>query len=683
MLLVLLAAAPGLGLLGYAHVTERAAIGRAAEAHATRQAYQAAANHDRHLAAARQLLAALAQLQHVLENDTRRCSRLFATLLARYPQYANLGAISPGGELFCSALPASERLKLGDRGYFQRALRSRDFSVGEHEVDPVTGRATVSVGFPALDESGVPGAVVYAALDLSAVNQQMREAQLPAGGVLMIVDHQGAVLAEYPEPDHAGRISVLGTPIAPLLRRNQGPVEAAGRDGVSRVYASTMLQSAPTQPVFAVAGVPTGPALAEADRVLGQNLSVLALVTLLTLAGARFYGVRFILRPMQKLLTATERLRAGDLAARAEELSRDEFGTMARAFNSMAERLEAIVLAERLRSREIERCKELGDLLSACPTLHEACAVAARVLAPMFPGERGMVWMASPAAAPGSKAAALEPVAAWGTWSGRRPDVLRPEDCWAIRCGRPHFIGKDAVPLRCEHQPAGVTASGCLPLVAHGETLGLLHLLPGAERGQALGEDTERLAAGVAAVLGLSFANLRMRDNLRDQSTRDHLTGLLNRRSMEDALEREIGRAGRLGGPLSLLVLDLDHFKRVNDAFGHQFGDSLLKEIGQVLRLNVRSTDVACRYGGEEFVVLLPGADVEAARARAERLRELVEQVGTAQAGRIFGPMTLSVGLAVFPDHAVSGRALLEADDRALYEAKQQGRNRVVVAAAP
>ena len=114
-------------------------------------------------------------------------------------------------------------------------------------------------------------------------------------------------------------------------------------------------------------------------------------------------------------------------------------------------------------------------------------------------------------------------------------------------------------------------------------------------------------------------------------------------------------------GPLSLLVLDLDHFKRVNDAFGHQFGDSLLKEIGQVLRLNVRSTDVACRYGGEEFVVLLPGADVEAARARAERLRELVEQVGTAQAGRIFGPMTLSVGLAVFPDHAVSGRALLEA----------------------
>jgi diguanylate cyclase (GGDEF)-like protein len=349
---------------------------------------------------------------------------------------------------------------------------------------------------------------------------------------------------------------------------------------------------------------------------------------------------------------------------------------MARAFNSMAERLEAIVLAERLRSREIERCKELGELLAACPTLGEAYTVAARVLASMFPAERGMVWMV------GSTTGILEPVAAWGSWPGRRPEVLLSQDCWAIRCGRPHFIGGDAVPLRCEHQHASVAASGCLPLVAHGETLGLLHILPGIDRLPALGEDTERLAAGVAAVLGLSFANLRMRDNLRDQSTRDHLTGLLNRRSMEDALEREVGRAQRLGSPLSLLVLDLDHFKRVNDAFGHQFGDSLLREIGQVLRLNVRSSDVACRYGGEEFLVLLPGADLESARGRAERLRELVEQVGTAQAGRIFGPMTLSVGLAAFPEHGVSGRALLEAADRALYEAKQQGRNRVVVASA-
>ena len=113
------------------------------------------------------------------------------------------------------------------------------------------------------------------------------------------------------------------------------------------------------------------------------------------------------------------------------------------------------------------------------------------------------------------------------------------------------------------------------------------------------------------------------------------------------------------------------------DAFG---GDGLLREIGQVLQLNVRSSDVACRYGGEEFVVILPGADPETARARAERLRELVEQVGVAQAGRLFGPMTMSVGLAAYPDHGLSGRALLEAADRALYDAKQQGRNRVITA---
>ena len=143
--------------------------------------------------------------------------------------------------------------------------------------------------------------------------------------------------------------------------------------------------------MFAVVGVPTGPALAEADRVLVHNLGVLALVTLLALAAARYYGVRLILRPMHKLLTATERLRAGDLAARAEALGHDEFGTLARAFNSMAERLESIVLAERRRAREVERCKELAELLTACPSLREACEVTGPVLASMFPGERGGV----------------------------------------------------------------------------------------------------------------------------------------------------------------------------------------------------------------------------------------------------------------------------------------------------
>jgi diguanylate cyclase (GGDEF)-like protein len=336
------------------------------------------------------------------------------------------------------------------------------------------------------------------------------------------------------------------------------------------------------------------------------------------------------------------------------------------------------VLAERRRAREIERCKELGELLAACPTLAEAYGLAGRLFASMFPGERGAVWMTTPGAG-------LQPVLSWGGWPGDGPDTLEAHDCWALRRGRPHFAGADAAALRCDHVGTGATAYGCLPLQAHGETLGLLHLLPGAERLDAaragLGLEVERLAAGVADVLGPSFANLRMRDNLRDQSTRDHLTGLLNRRSMEDALERELARAQRADSPLSLLLMDLDHFKRINDAFGHQFGDTLLREIGQVLRLNVRSSDVACRYGGEEFVVILPGADAEAARARAERLRELVEQVGTAQAGRVFGPMTLSVGLAAFPGHGLSGRALLEAADRALYEAKQQGRNRVVVAA--
>lgn len=167
---------------------------------------------------------------------------------------------------------------------------------------------------------------------------------------------------------------------------------------------------------------------------------------------------------------------------------------------------------------------------------------------------------------------------------------------------------------------------------------------------------------------------------LRELSVRDHLTNLFNRRYLEETLEREIQRATRKEYPLGLIMLDIDHFKTFNDSLGHVAGDALLHELGNLLSEHVRTGDVACRYGGEEFVLILPEASLDATKARAELLREEVRHLHVEHKARSLGTVTVSLGVAGFPNHGVTGEAVLESADAALYRAKREGRNRVVVA---
>jgi diguanylate cyclase (GGDEF)-like protein len=167
---------------------------------------------------------------------------------------------------------------------------------------------------------------------------------------------------------------------------------------------------------------------------------------------------------------------------------------------------------------------------------------------------------------------------------------------------------------------------------------------------------------------------------LRSQSIRDPLTGLFNRRYMEETLEREVRRAQRAGRPMAVLMMDLDHFKRVNDDFDHDAGDALLREIGAALLRNLRREDVACRFGGEEFVLVLPEASLPDAERRAEELRGEIKRLRVSDKGRLLGPVTISIGLAAYPEHGLAGDALLHAADSALYRAKREGRDRVVIA---
>jgi two-component system, cell cycle response regulator len=166
---------------------------------------------------------------------------------------------------------------------------------------------------------------------------------------------------------------------------------------------------------------------------------------------------------------------------------------------------------------------------------------------------------------------------------------------------------------------------------------------------------------------------------MRNLSIRDPLTGLFNRRYMEEALALELHRTKRNDAQLAVIMIDIDHFKQFNDDFGHDGGDAILRALGAFFKEQVRGSDIACRYGGEEFILILSPSTAEGARQRAEKIREDARLLSVSHANRNLGAITLSLGVAIFPDHASEAEAIVKAADVALYQAKRGGRNRVVM----
>jgi len=214
--------------------------------------------------------------------------------------------------------------------------------------------------------------------------------------------------------------------------------------------------------------------------------------------------------------------------------------------------------------------------------------------------------------------------------------------------------------------------------MAYGDVLGLLTIASE----PAAGSDPARLATTAQAIaeqVALSLSNAKLRQVLRDQSIKDPLTGLFNRRYMEETLGRELVRAERQKTSLSLIVLDIDHFKHINDTHGHPAGDSILRKTGHFLGSSVRESDVACRYGGEEFILILPDCPKEAALAKARELCERTRVLTFPEAGGGV-EITASFGVSSFPADGIEPQSLIQAADAALYVAKRSGRNRVAAA---
>jgi diguanylate cyclase (GGDEF)-like protein len=348
-------------------------------------------------------------------------------------------------------------------------------------------------------------------------------------------------------------------------------------------------------------------------------------------------------------------------------------------------KLHSMVYEYGLRHQMIFLFNQMTEKLQACNSPEETNPVIKQFAQKLFPATEGSMFRFD------SSRNLFEAAVCWGkALSGKM--AFNPEDCLAFREGETHITSN------CRSDLCGLPLSRavgrcslCIPLSVHGETLGMLHLQQQTSRGSTPGKpefdepsegidgEVQQLAVTVADHLSLALANIKLRDTLRQQAIHDPLTNLFNRRYMEETLTREIHRAERYGTPLGIIMVDLDHFRRFNNTFGHDAGDLVLKDLGKFLHNNVRKEDVACRYGGEEFTLILPGASLEITQKRAETLRQLVQQLQIYYNNNLLENITLSLGVAIFPVHGSTGEAVLQAADAALYNAKHAGRNRVAV----
>lgn len=474
---------------------------------------------------------------------------------------------------------------------------------------------------------------------------------------LDIADYEVDRRPTHPEEVVAREKSGRGKQLIDQVRSEAAAFEAAKTRELQRLQRRAALASV------------TG----EAVSLLGVLGAVLASVF------SAVYVARQLSRKFGRLADAAEHLAATERARPVGGFALVEAARLADSFNTMASKLERSHERLTAHNRQLNvqnadalAVNELAGQLQTCFTLDEGYRVLGAALPQLFPEVQGAL------AVMNASRNLMEVKVEWG---GEVPGegIFAPHACWAIRSGRPHDPEGQLLAAPC----AAHSAFGphlCLPLIAHGEALGTLRLsaLPGAQEERLR---LRKLAVTVASQVGLGVSNLRLRETLRGQSIRDPLTGLFNRRYLDETFEREIRRAERYGRPVTVLMLDVDHFKRFNDTYGHDAGDAVLMALGRLLQEHFRREDIVCRYGGEEFAVLLSEAAYADGLQRAEALRTAMSLLKVEHQGRDLGQLTVSVGLSSFPEHGAESGQLIQLADRALYRAKQAGRNQVQSAA--
>jgi diguanylate cyclase (GGDEF)-like protein/PAS domain S-box-containing protein len=336
---------------------------------------------------------------------------------------------------------------------------------------------------------------------------------------------------------------------------------------------------------------------------------------------------------------------------------------------------ELLALVDELqwRDREMHLLNHMNELLLSCMTLSEAYQVITLIAEDLFTGLNGGLAILH------DMDKHLDLVARWGNEAIMEASFSL-DDCWGLRRGQLHEVGDPQTGLLCRHFLHSPKAGYlCLPLTVQGETLGVLFLMENSLQKGRHRLDLKQLAETVGETIKLSLSNLKLRDELRQQAIHDPLTDLYNRRYLEETLARDLYQVQRRNAPLSVVMLDLDGFKQFNDSFGHGAGDSVLRGLGHALRDHLRKSDISCRYGGDEFVLVLPDSSIADTLERLEQIRLFLKEFQILYGEQTLHMITLSAGIAQTPEHGMTAAGLLQAADEAMYAAKQAGGDRIVV----
>jgi len=369
----------------------------------------------------------------------------------------------------------------------------------------------------------------------------------------------------------------------------------------------------------------------------------------------------------------SERKRAEQSLRANEEKVRELNASLEKRVVERTQQLQAEKVRIEQVVNEVATLRRLSDFLQASMTVDEASKIIVDHMNSLFPKTTGGLYLLSDG---------FTDLALVATWDGFAAEkIIQPNDCWGMRRGRVFVRHPSDASPACAHfgvEPS--LESMCLPLLAQNENIGMLCMQVSNHGEKYFTPDVQNLAVASADSIALALANLRLRERLHNQSVRDPLTGLFNRRYLEETLARETHRASRSQNPLCVIMFEVDDFKRYNNTFGHDAGDYVLRRVADTIRANLRRSDFPCRYGGDEFTLLLPETTLEDGAHRAEELRKSIEVLALSYNNQALGQVTVRMGVAAYPRHGETGDAVLNVADDASYQARAIGKNCVVVA---
>ncbi len=642
LMLVLVALVPAFALILYQGRQSGHSAAQHASAQADRVQLAARAEFARGVEETRQLFAFLSARFGAYLGSPRDCAGLLAALRPMQHFYANLGVALPNGDLYCGALPAAGRINYRDRLWFQRALATRRFTVGELVIGRVVGKPVLVLAQPHYDAAARLQAVFFAALDLAWLNRYVENAQLPPGSIITLLDQHGVVLsrsvdaAKWVGRKHDGEIARTI-----LARRGAGTAEARGLDGVERFYAFAPLYTVGDVPAgYVSVGIPSQAAYANAHRIAANAVTGLVVVLILVLALAWVGGNLLLVNPLRALVATVRRFGAGDLAARTQLAYAGEFGEVARALDHMAMNLHARGRALERTGIELRNSSELFEL--------------------MFDATHFLI-----------------------AYLDCDFNFIRVNRAYAAADGRPaeFFPGKNHFALYPQAENEAIFRRVVATGAAHTELAKPFQYAHAPERGVSWWDwtlsplkDADDRVRGL--LLGLVDVTERIKAEQRAGYLQYHdpLTGLPNRALLDDRLRQAVAEGERRGSRVAVLCLDLDRFKYINDTLGHVAGDMLLKVAAERLTQCVRQSDTVARVEGDEFVAVI--GDMASADDAGKVISKLMGCGAKpfVHDGQDYF-MTMSVGVALFPLDGREPELLLKCADLAMHDAKARGGN--------